>query len=88
MFYYGINYCKLLLQMAKLLVRLLQTGGNFVIISCALIFVQESLALRSLNKVLVRSFSLFILYYRYHFNLLIFQIDCRIDLTLQLFSIL
>ena len=72
MCYYGIKYCKLLLQMAKLRVKLLQTGGKFVIINSELTFVQDLSALRSSNWVLVRSFSLFISYYYYYFNLLIF----------------
>ena len=49
MHYYEINYCKLSLQMAKLRVKLLQTGGQFVIINSALIFVYDWLALRGPN---------------------------------------
>ena len=49
MYYYEINYCKLSLQMAKLRVKLLETGGQFVIINSALIFVYDWLALRGPN---------------------------------------
>ena len=49
MHYYEINYCKLSLQMAKLRVKLLETGGQFVIINSALIFVYDWLALRGPN---------------------------------------
>ena len=49
MYYYGINYCKLSLQMTKLRVKSWQTGGKFVIINSVLIFVQDSPALGSSN---------------------------------------